>query len=306
MRRRRTDWAKWALGIYFVLFLIFLYTPMMLMGVLSFQGVYGAITFPFRGPAGLGWWHSLIDSSLPGSHADEIRSAGTQSLWVSFAAGVIVAVLAFTLSMAFRKKFPLQGLAFYVIMLALMTPGYLLALGTQLFWKFMGVDTSLWKTALGTNVVWGIPFGFLVMLAVWNRYDYHIEEASRDLGADQRRTFREVTLPLVWTGIFGGFLFGFTLMWNDYDRTVLLLSGSEASTLPVQIAGLTLTTAIRPDLYALGMATTLFSLFIIALVLGVVGVRLRLRATPVHKTEEEFGLGGGLLVESEAPKASAS
>ena len=59
---------------------------------------------------------------------------------------------------------------------------------------------SLWKTALGANVIWGIPFGFLVMLAVWNRYDERVEEAARDLGADQRRTFREVTLPLVWTG----------------------------------------------------------------------------------------------------------
>ena len=62
------------------------------------------------------------------------------------------------------------------------------------------------------------------MLAVWNRYDDHIEEASRDLGANQLTTFREVTLPLVWTGIFGCFLFGFTLTWNDYDRTALLLN----------------------------------------------------------------------------------
>ena len=106
-------------------------------------------------------------------------------------------------------------------MLALMTPGFLLAVGTQLFWNYLGLATSIWKTALGANVVWGIPFGFLVMLSVWNRYDPRIEEAARDLGADQRRTFREVTLPLVWTGIFGCFLFGFTLTWNDYDRSVL-------------------------------------------------------------------------------------
>ena len=61
------------------------------------------------------------------------------------------------------------------------------------------------------------------MLAVWNRYDEHIEEAARDLGANVATTFREVTLPLVWTGIFGAALFGFTLTWNDFDRTVLLV-----------------------------------------------------------------------------------
>ncbi len=217
--KRRVDWAKWGLGVYFVIFLIFLYAPMALMGVLSFQGVFGGVTFPFRGPVSLDWWRSLFDASIPGSHAEDIRASGKQSLWLGLAAGAVVAVLAFTLSMAFRRRFRGDGIAFYVIMLALMTPGFLLGLGNQLFWRFLGESTSIWKTALGANVIWGIPFGFLVMLAVWNRYDEHIEEAARDLGANQVRTFREVTLPLVWPGVFGCFLFGFTLTWNDYDRT---------------------------------------------------------------------------------------
>ena len=96
--------------------------------------------------------------------------------------------------MAFRRRFRGDGLAFYIILLALMTPGFLLGLGTQIFWKTMGEDTSLWNTALGANTVWGIPFGFLVMVAIWNRYDDHIDEAARDLGANAARTFREVTL----------------------------------------------------------------------------------------------------------------
>ena len=66
-------------------------------------------------------------------------------------------------------------------MLALMTPGILLSLGTSFFWRFWR-ETSLWQTALGTNVVWGLPFAFLIMVAVWNRYDSTVEEASRDLG----------------------------------------------------------------------------------------------------------------------------
>ena len=87
------------------------------------------------------------------------------------------------------------------------------------------------------------------MIAIWNRYDDHIDEAARDLGANAARTFSEVTLPLVWTGIFGAFLFGFTLTWNDFDRTVLLVLDN---TLPLQIVGLIQAAAIRPDLYALG------------------------------------------------------
>ena len=224
--RKRRDWAKWGLGAYFALFLVFLYAPIILMGVLSFQGYFGAITFPFKGPLSLRWWRLLFDPSQFGSHAEEIKTAALGSLWISLTAGAIVAFVAFTLSMAFRQRwrFKSDAAAFYVIMLALMTPGFLLAVGTQLFWKYLDEPTSIWHTALGANVVWGIPFGFLVMLAVWNRYDRRIEEAAHDLGANSRRTFREVTLPLVWTGIFGCFLFGFTLTWNDYDRSVLFQS----------------------------------------------------------------------------------
>jgi putative spermidine/putrescine transport system permease protein len=295
-RRRRFGFAKWGLATYFVIFLIFLYAPMILMAVLSLQGSFGQLTFPFRGPLSFDWWRSLFDSSIPGSHADEIRTAGENSLWLSLAGGAIVAALAFSLSMAFRRRwrFRSDALGFYVIMLALMTPGYLLAVGTQLFWKSIDQPTGIWSTALGANIVWGIPFGFLVMLAVWNRYDQRVEEAARDLGADQKRTFREVTLPLVWTGIFGAFLFGFTLTWNDYDRTVLFQVAA-TDTLPLTIGGLTFTTAIRPDLYALGTATTLVTILAIVLVLVVGAIRLRLtRRGRVVKVEEELGIAEGL------------
>ncbi len=297
MKRRRVDWVKWGLGGYFVLFLIFLYAPMILMGVLSFQGKFGSITFPFRGPISTRWWQSLFDSSIPGSHATDIRAAAQGSLKIGLAAGAIVALLGFTLSMAFRRRFRGDGIAFYAVMLALMTPGFLLAFGAQLFWNFLGEPASLWRTALGTNVVFGIPFAFLVMVAVWNRYDVRVEEAARDLGANQRRTFREVTLPLIWTGIFGALLFGFTLTWNDYDRTVLFQTRG-TDTLPIQIAGLTFTGAIRPDLYALGTATTLVSLVAIGLVLVAVAIAVRVRGAPVRKVEEELGVAEGLAPEA--------
>jgi putative spermidine/putrescine transport system permease protein len=287
---KRRDWAKWGLGAYFCIFLIFLYAPAILMAILSFQGYYGGPTWPFKGPISLDWWRALWDNHLQTYHANDIQTAAKNSLFLSLAGGAIVSLLAFTLSMAFRRRwrFRTDAIGFYLIMLALMTPGFLLAVGTQLFWKFMNTPTSIWHTALGANVIWGIPFGFLVMLAVWNRYDPRVEEAARDLGADQKRTFREVTLPLVWTGIFGCFLFGFTLTWNDYDRTVLFQTRS-TDTLPVQIGGLTFTSGIRPDLYALGTATTALSLLVIGALLVFASLRLRFRGAPVRRVEEELG-----------------
>jgi len=295
-RRRRFDWAKFGLGTYFAIFLVFLFAPMILMAILSLQGQFGQLTFPFKGPVSLNWWRSLIDENRQPFHAADIRTAAENSLWLSLAGGAIVAALAFSLSMAFRRRwrFRTDAVGFYVIMLALMTPGYLLAVGTQLFWASIDEQPGIWETALGANAVWGIPFGFLVMLAVWNRYDPRVEEAARDLGADQKRTFREVTLPLVWTGIFGAFLFGFTLTWNDYDRTALFQTAF-TDTLPLTIGSFTFTGAIRPDLYALGTATTLFTIVVIAIVLLIAFLRLRIVARgKVVKVEEELGIAEGL------------
>jgi putative spermidine/putrescine transport system permease protein len=276
---RRGRWTKRILAVYFVLFLLFLYGPMIVMGALSFQGPKGAVTFPLRG-FGVYWWDELVD----GSRADTIREAAVRSIELSVVSGLVVAVLAFSLSMGYRRRFRFDGALFYLIMLALMTPGILLSLGTSFFWTFMETQTSLWQTALGTNVVWGLPFGFLIMVAVWNRYDNVVEEASRDLGAGGFRTFREVTLPLVWTGLLGAFLFGFTLAWNEYDRTALLAAGK--NTLPLEIFALTVGSVIRPDLYALGTATTGVSLIAVGIFLVAAAIILRRRARHVRPQEE--------------------
>jgi putative spermidine/putrescine transport system permease protein len=281
MRTRR--WTKWVLAAYFLVFLLFLYGPMLVMGVLSFQGPSGGITFPMRGLS-FHWWEALWN----GPRADEIRDTALRSLRLGVVSGLVVALLAFGLSMAYRRRFRGDAGLFYLVMLALMTPGFLLSLGTSLYWRFLGEVPDLWRTALGTNVVWGLPFGFLVMIAVWNRYDERVEEAARDLGASALSTFREVTLPLVWTGIFGSFLFGFTLSWNDYDRTALLLSAEER-TLPIQIFSMTVGSVIRPDLYALGTATTLVSLLAVVVFLVVAGVWLRRRAGRIARREEVLG-----------------
>ena len=69
-----------------------------------------------------------------------MSASGRQSLWLSLVAGVLVAVFGFSLSMAFRRRWRLKGdaIAFFVLMLALMTPAFLVGLGNQLLWKFMG------------------------------------------------------------------------------------------------------------------------------------------------------------------------
>ncbi len=284
-------WTSWALRIYFVVFLIFLFAPMIVMAILSFQGPKGQLTFPMQG-FGTYWFRALFDSSLSGSQAEAIKSSALTSLYLAIVVGAIAAVLSLSLSMAFRRRFRGSGVLFYLILVALMTPGFLLSLGSSLFWQTLGITPGLYDppSVVGANVIWGLPFGFLIMVAVWNRYDRRVEEASRDLGASSLRTFREVTLPLIWTGMFGAFLFGFTLSWNEYDRTALLISSGQL-TLPIQIFALTTGSVIRPDLYALGTATTGLTFLVVAIILVIATIRLKRRRAPSLQVQVQEELG---------------
>ena len=77
---------------------------------------------------------------------------------------------------------------------------------------------------------------------------------------------------------------------------MLLVAGQP--TLPLEIVGLIQAAALRPDLYALGTATTLVSLAVIVTFLVVLTIRSRFRRTPVQSVEEELGLGGGIDAEA--------
>ena len=104
------------------------------------------------------------------------------------------------------------------------------------------------------------------MFAVFNRFDKSFEEAGRDLGASPWQTFRYVVLPMIAPSLIGVALFGFTLSYDEFART-LLTSGSY-NTLPLEIFGMT-TNVTTPVLYALGTLTTAFSLIIILVFLGI-------------------------------------
>ncbi|MCY4497709.1 MAG: ABC transporter permease [Rhodospirillaceae bacterium] len=255
--RRRRAWIKTGYSVYFVLFLIFIYGPMIAMFVLSFQGRRGGTSFPMRGVS-LYWWEKLIEPSTVG----DLQGALLRSLVLALIVMAVTALFSTMLSMAFRKRFPGSGVLFYTVMAGLMVPGILLSLGLATLLKEIGFPPAWWSSALGVHVVWTLPFGFLVMMAVFNRFDSQLEEAARDMGADEWTVFKEVTFPLILPGIVAAGLFGFTLSYDEFARTTLL--SGEFNTLPLDINA-SMTQRIRPTLFALGTASTIFSLLMIAL-----------------------------------------
>ena len=251
--------VKGLFGSYYVLFLLFIYGPMFAMFILSFQGRRGGTSFPMRG-ASLYWWNKLLEPSSVG----DMQGAMLRSIILALVVMVITALFSTMFAMAFRKRFFGSGLLFYTIMTGIMVPGILLSLGLATLLKQLGIPPAWWSTGLGVHVVWTLPFGFLVMMAVFNRFDSSLEEAARDMGASEWTVFKEVTLPLITPGIVAAGLFGFTLSYDEFARTTLL--AGEYNTLPLDINA-SMTQRIRPTLFALGTASTLFSLLMIGLFL---------------------------------------
>ena len=252
---------------YYGLFLIFIYGPMIAMFILSFQGRRGGTSFPMRGSS-FYWWQKLVEPSVVG----DMQGALLRSLILALIVMVITALFSTMLAMAFRKRFFGSNVLFYTVMSGLMVPGILLSLGLATLLREVGIPAAWWSSGLGVHVVWTLPFGFLVMMAVFNRFDTSLEEAARDMGADEWTVFKEVTLPLILPGIVAAGLFGFTLSYDEFARTTLL--AGEFNPLPLDINA-SMTQRIRPTLFALGTASTIFSLLMIGLFLVIYSILYR-------------------------------
>ena len=259
--------VKTGFSIYNVIFLSFIYGPMFAMFVLSFQGRRGGTSFPMRGVS-LYWWEKLLEPSTVG----DMQGAMGRSIILALMVMVITGLFATMLAMAFRKKFLFSNVLFYTILTGLMVPGVLLSLGMALLMRQLGIPAAWYSSGLAVHVIWALPFSYLVMMAVFNRFDSRLEEAARDMGADEWTVFKEITLPLIIPGVVAAGLFGFTLSYDEFAR-MTLLSGAE-NTLPLDINA-SMTQRIRPTLFALGTASTLFSLLMISVFLGIYTILYR-------------------------------
>ncbi len=257
---RRTG-SFYVLALFFGLFVLFLYGPILTIGLLSFQGPRGGLTFPMNGVS-LHWFRDLFEEQAVGDIWGAFRRSFALGLMVMVTT-VVVSVMA---GLAFRKRFWGSGLVFYAAITSLVIPSILISLGVGLIFNQLGFRVHWATSGFGAQLTWTLPFGLLIMFAVFNRFDKSFEEAARDQGATAWQTLRYVVLPIIAPSLIGVALFGFTLSYDEFART-LLTSGSY-NTLPLEVFGMT-TNVTTPVIYALGTLTTVFSFVIIgAFLLG--------------------------------------
>ena len=255
-------------AIVFAFILVILYAPFLIMGILSFAERTTAV-FPPK-DFSLISYRKLFNPNdfslyrIPGEPlVNYLRPIGL-SVTLALLTAIIGTALALMAALAFRQRFPGRGAVFYVLLLGMVTPGIILGLGFRIFADQIGLPTGWKTTGLLTHIAWTMPFGFIVCLIFLNRFDRTIEEAAAVLGAGRWRVFRTVTLPVLAPAVLASLLFGFTLSFDEIQRSSLVLGSDQ--TLPIAIIGAT-TVRITPVLYALGSLIALASFALVAVYL---------------------------------------
>ena len=293
MAAEKRSAAYWPLALFFTAFVLFLYGPMLVIVVLSFQGPEGGLTFPLRGLS-LHWFYKLAE----GLGVVDIGAALTRSLGLGLVVMVITVVFSVLAGLAFRKKLRGGNVLFFVVVASLIMPSIIVSLGIGLEFRLLdsalkavfgalgmedtlaefGTSMGLFTSALGAHLTWTLPFGLLIMFAIFNRFNPAYEEAARDLGASPWQGFAHVVLPLIAPSIVGIGMFGFTLSWDEIARTSQAIG--DVNTLPLELQGLT-STVTTPSIYALGTVTMVVSFVVMGLTVGLARLlEKRQRAAP--------------------------
>lgn len=210
-------------GLYAILFLIFLYGPILLMPIFSFNDSIFA-TFPLKGFT-LRHYETM---------AKEVRLL--EALRNSIIVGLIVSVISTALGLlgaiaATRYKLPGRGSVLGAIMLPLVVPSIIFGVALLVILRrVFDIELSLFTVAAG-HVLLAVPFAMLVLISRLEGFEKSLEEASADLGERPWMTFWRITFPLALPGIVSSILMCFTISFDEFVLA-FFLSGTD-QTLPI-------------------------------------------------------------------------
>jgi spermidine/putrescine transport system permease protein len=253
-RSRRFLWG-WSL---FVILVIYL--PV-LCGFLASLNKSRYFLFPIK-QFSTAWWRQTLNSI-------EISNLVKTSLTMAALVTLIAVVIAFFGALAYARHDWRGRKTFQkIVLLPIFFPQPVLGLALLLWFNALGMQMS-WKTAVFAHLVWIVPVVTLVMAIQMYAFDPALEEAAYDLGASRSQVLREVTLPILWPGIWSGGLFAFLLSWGNFPLS-LYTTGADTAVpewlYAKMVAGYT------PMVPALGSMATIAA----ALLLVAAGVSVRL------------------------------
>jgi spermidine/putrescine transport system permease protein len=240
------------LAVYGFLIYVFLYLPLFVVLMYSFNASTSAFQFS---NLTLDWYAKVFQN-------DKILTALGNSLIVS-AISVLFAVVVGTSGALFlnRVKFRGQNLFKAVANLPIILPGIIVGVSILLVLSSLDIKLSLWTVLLG-HVTFTTAVVMFQVLARLQRLSPNLEKAAMDLGASPIKAFWHVTFPMIKRAVIGGALLAFTMSFDEIIITYFLTSTE--STLPVFIYG-SIRFGISPEIYAISTVVLLLSVLLIVL-----------------------------------------
>jgi spermidine/putrescine transport system permease protein len=253
--------ASRLLMLFFALLVLFLYAPIAMMGIFSFNE--GDPTFPLQGFT-TDWYRRFLSNSLLiESLRRSLIVAGVSSM-IAVALGVLAAFV--LLRRQFFGKSAVSALVFSPLVVPYLVFGISLLVVFTAADKFLGETTGrviglgLHVVVIG-HVVVSLPYTILTIIPLLERLSISLEEAARDLGANALQTFRRVTLPLLIPALISSFLIAFTLSFDEY-AIASFVAGTEA-TWPVYLYAQLRIPSQLPQLLAVSSLVLLASMFLV-------------------------------------------
>lgn len=244
---------QWFFNGYAGLFYLFLYAPIILLIVFSFN----ESRFPtYWTGFTLEWYQKLFNNHL-------IGSALKNTLIVSITSTIIATIIGTMVAVAieryrFRTKPAVDALLFMPIII----PDIAMAIMLLVFFVLINMDLGL-TTIIISHVAFNISFVAIIVRARMASIGPELEEAANDLYANEWQAFWRVTFPLLIPGILAGALFAFTLSIDDYVITNFT-SGPGSTTLPIRIIGMTRRN-ITPEINAVSTMMLLAAMLLVPL-----------------------------------------
>ncbi|MDE0138092.1 MAG: ABC transporter permease subunit [bacterium] len=253
-------WAKWVLIGIFVFEIIFLYAPVTLLYIFSFNEG-SVVAFPFVGFS-LNWYETAFTNR---GLLLSIRTSATIALMSSTASIVVGLLMAIPLA---RRKFKAKTPIMALVLSPLVVPH--LVFGVALLITFRSVDIltdgflefplSLPAVAIG-HVVVLMPLIVLILIPRLQRIDAHLEEAAQDLGASGWRTFRTIILPLIAPALAAAYVISFIISFNEYAVAVFV--SGPVTTFPIFVLAELQVPVRVPQIIAISVVVVTLSLLVV-------------------------------------------
>jgi spermidine/putrescine transport system permease protein len=245
--------GKALLSSYFGLLVLFLYAPLIVLLVFAFND--GNIpTLPIKSFSTKWFSAAFADTPLIQSLLRSVVLAVINGL----AATLLGAMAAVSLA---RKRLRFRGLVMTLILLPLVVPYIVLAVGLVVLLHEFGIVTSL-AAVLAGHIVISLPYSVLVILPRLRTLDPSIAEAASDLGASELKAFLLVTLPLLAPALVSSFLIAFTVSFDEF-AIASFLAPPGSPTYPIYLYAGARTPALLPEVIAMGSIVIAISLIVI-------------------------------------------